>query len=440
MRSGMILASIAASCLVVPAVQASDADAILDKLVEKGVLTSAEAQEVRNEIGGQAKQRDDEMRALIKEAGADLVPKWAQSVAWGGDIRLRQETLWQWHTAKTDSTSERKHASDRNRQRIRMRLGMKAKVGPALEAGVRIATSSDLSPISTNQTMSDIFDKKDLFLDQAYIKATTAGLAQPWPVPIAVWGGKFEIPFAFTPLVWDPDVTLEGLAASLTPAAGPVEFALSGGAFPIDELKATEGDPVLLAGQAGVTWSPASKHWRPSLKALKIKAAAAYYDFTNLEAGLKTLKSARFGNAVLVTSEEEVTFLARDFDELDVNCEMSTMILHRPARLFGDYVRNTSAGGDDEGYMAGVRWGRSDAAWSWEAGYFYEHLESDAVVGAFTDSDFGEGGTGGEGHVASIAVGTLKGSTLGARFCVVNAIKGDDRQAKQFQVDWVTKF
>jgi hypothetical protein len=424
-----------ALCLAPAAGRAGETDVLINRLVEKGLLTSVEAQEIRNEIGGQAKQREDQQKALAQEAALGVMPKWTQSLTWFGDLRLRHET------------TERDETTDRHRERIRMRLGMKAKITEALESGVRLATGTNLDPISTNQTLTEIADKKDVFLDLAYLRCTTARppaaaaapSPSPRPFPLTAWGGTFDNPFAFTSLVWDADLTLEGLAATMTPAAGPVEFFLTGGAFPMDEIKKEDADPTLFGGQAGFTWAVARSDWRSWLKALRLKAGVAYYDFTNLKSGIKTTGGNRFGNTALAASDKDITYLARDFDEISIMAEVNSLFLARPFRLQGDYVRNTSPGGDDEGYQIGVRWGRTDLPWAAEVGGFWQHLEKDAVVGAFTDSDFGEGGTDREGYAVYATVGTFKNSTLGAKLSVTDAISESD-EVRRLQVDWVTKF
>jgi len=49
--------------------------------------------------------------------------------------------------------------------------------------------------------------------------------------------------------------------------------------------------------------------------------------------------------------------------------------------------------------------------WDWQAGVGYRHVESDAVVDAFADSDFGGGGT------------TVKGFTLGGNLALTPAVR-----------------
>ena len=52
--------------------------------------------------------------------------------------------------------------------------------------------------------------------------------------------------------------------------------------------------------------------------------------------------------------------------------------------------------------MAGATLGKAKDKGSWQFDYNYRDLEADAVVGAFSDSDFAGGGTGAEGHKLQI--------------------------------------
>lgn len=415
------------AAVLAPAIPASadEVDVLIDKLVEKGHLTPSEAEEVRSEIGAGARQREEEQRALLEEASKEIVPRWTQSLTWSGDLRLRHEAFW------------REDAPDRNRERIRLRAGVKAKVAAPLELGARFATGAPLDPISTNQTLTHVFDKKPVFIDQAYARYSTASLPARPRVPVTVVAGKFEIPFAYGSLVWDGDVTMEGIAAGITPRTGRIEWSLLGGAFPVEEISNGE-DPTLVAGQLGAAWAAATQDG--SHAPLKLRAAAAYYDFVNLDEGLPTAGGDSFGNSAMTNGEGTTSFLARDFDELDLMAEISSSLLAEPFRVFAEYVRNTSPGGDDEGYQVGARWGRTDEPLDVEIGAFYQRLEADAVLGRFTDSDFGTGGTDQEGVVGWITVGTLKNSTIGVRWSSTDAIEGDRGHLDRATFDWITKF
>jgi len=406
-----------------------EVDLLLDKLVEKGVLTHQEASDLRGEM---AEFKDAGNKQLAKE----IVPRWAQSLTISGDMRLRSEHFWRDQTTSATKT--------RNRSRGRLRVGAKAKVSDQLEAGFRIATGTNTDPISTNQSASDSFDKKDVFIDQAYLKVTTVGTPLE-AMPLTAWGGKFENPFYGTPMVWDGDLTFEGAAVSLAAAAGPVKGFLAGGVFPLEELGANGGDPTLWGGQGGATWAVAPGAEAEWLNALTLKGAVGYYDYANLENGVDVHESSAFGNTGTVSgASAPFRFVPRndyDYNELNVTGEANTKLVGLPIRLHGDYVKNVAIADDDEGFQLGFKVGTADKPMAWEAGYSYQRLESDAVFGLFADSDFGaSGGTDRSGHVYYATLGTLNNSTLGFKWFVTEEIDGTDAGVDRLQVDWLTKF
>lgn len=416
LRRWLLVGALSLGCFPGAAWASVEVDMLLDKLVEKGVLTRQEAADLRSEV---AEFKDASNKQLAKE----IVPKWAQNISMSGDLRLRHESFWR----DTDP--------DRHRERVRLRLGLKGSISEQLEAGVRLATGTNLDPVSTNQSAQDIFDKKDFFVDQAYLKFSTKGLG-PWEmVPLTVWGGKFDNPFTYTSLVWDGDLTPEGIAASVTPTWGPVGLFATGGLFPIDEINADAEDPLLFGSQAGLTWAVAKDASEEWLKNLKVKTAIGYYDYKNLESTFDN-SSSNFGN----TRHPGNATLLYDFDEVDLLGELSTVVMGKPVALWADYVKNAAVAKSDEGFQLGAKVGKADRPLAWEAGYFWQRLEADAVVGQFTDSDFGDGGTNRDGHVFHATLGTLKNSTLGFKWFVTEAISGPDSSIDRLQVDWVSKF
>ena len=74
------------------------------------------------------------------------------------------------------------------------------------------------------------------------------------------------------------------------------------------------------------------------------------------------------------------------------------MDLGLPVALFGDVVLNTEADDEDLGWLVGAELGKAKDPGSYSLGYDYRNLEANAVVGAFTDSDSGGGGTDISGH------------------------------------------
>ncbi len=387
------------------AARASEVDALLNKLVAKRLLTAVEAQEVRDEIGGEAKARENQQQVFVKETAKDAMPQWTRDLSFGGDLRLRHESFWR--DANAGNTRMR------HRQRVRLRFGVKGTVTEQLEAGFRLATALHLDPISANQSLQDSFDKKDIFVDLAYLSLSTTGLAGMEALPLVLLGGKFENPFYATSIVWDGDLTPEGAALSVIPTVGPVELFITGGVFPIDEIGTKGGDPTLWAAQAGTTWSVASDSAEEWLKHLTVKGAVGYYNYANLENGIDVGTNSTFGDSGAAAGNVYRPANGLDFDELDIVGEVRSQVLGTPIKLYADYVKNTAIADNGEGVHLGVKLGKADQPLAWELGYFYQRLEPDAVLGLFADSDFGEGGTNRSGHVYAASIGVLKHSTLG---------------------------
>ncbi|MBI2104094.1 MAG: putative porin [Candidatus Omnitrophica bacterium] len=388
---------------------ASEMDVLLNKLVEKGILTAVEAQEVRHDVAPELAAQDPTQRITLS-----------------GDLRLRNE-----YRDRTD-------ASNANRQRIRFRLGMKAAVTERLEVGARMATGGapgDLTegsdPVSTNQTLSDTFAKKSFNLDQAYVKYSPSLPAEA--LHSTVWGGIFESPFVSTPLVWDPDLTFGGAAVQLAYALGPVEPFLNGGVFPIDADGFGTDNPSLWAVQGGVTVAPELSTGVEMLDGMRLKVALAYYDYRN------AVKNA------LINTQTGNTAAAEDFNELNPYLELaSTAFGGTPIALWTDWVHNTAAPAQAGGHQFGVKLGKASVPWDlkegWELGYFYERLGADAAFDAFVDSDFGGGGTNRQGHVWYLTLAALKNSTVGLKYFNVEEVKGAKGHEDRLQTDWVTKF
>src|SRR5262249_41679828 len=120
---------------------------------------------------------------------------------------------------------------NRNRFRIRARLGMEADLFNGATAGLRIGTGENSSPVSQNQTLGGSggnFSKYGVWLDRAYLKY------QPRE-EIALTFGRMDNPFyAPTDLVWYKDLGFDGVAAQAKYRLTEwfIPFAV-GGAFPI---------------------------------------------------------------------------------------------------------------------------------------------------------------------------------------------------------------
>ena len=98
--------------------QASEVDVLLQKLVEKGILSSSEAQAVRSETNEEVAKQDKEKQEAVKEeVKKSILPDWVKNTKLTGDFRLRYEY-------KRDKGSE----VATNRPRFRLRAGLEDQV------------------------------------------------------------------------------------------------------------------------------------------------------------------------------------------------------------------------------------------------------------------------------------------------------------------------
>jgi hypothetical protein len=118
---------------------------------------------------------------------------------WTGDVRVRGEDFFQ------------KGVADRNRARIRMRFGFEGRLNEDFFGGIALATGSMGDPTTTNETLTNNFDRKTIALDRGYI--TYNPVAHRW---LSLTGGKFAYPWQRTSVTFDPDLNPEGFDEKLS--------------------------------------------------------------------------------------------------------------------------------------------------------------------------------------------------------------------------------
>jgi hypothetical protein len=118
---------------------------------------------------------------------------------WVGDVRIRGESFFQ------DTTA------DRNRARIRVRFGFEGKLNEDFLGGLALATGSPGDPTTTNETLTNNFDRKTIGLDKGWI--TYNPVAHKW---LSLTGGKFAYLWQRTSVTSDPDLNPEGFDEKLS--------------------------------------------------------------------------------------------------------------------------------------------------------------------------------------------------------------------------------
>jgi len=402
-RKGVLLAALA----LAPFTQAQSSDAIIDKLVEKGVLTVKEAKELREEAD------KDFSRSYATKSG---LQEWVQALKINGDLRGRYEGFF------------RDEASfiHRDRFRYRMRLGVTANIVEKFEVGVRLAsgdTGSD--PISTNQTMQDNAAKKGLTIDLAYGKWTPIDTAN---MNLTLAGGKIENPFVFSDMVFDPDYTPEGLGEQLNFNLGEHTLKFNLGQFVIDEVGNSSRDPWLFGAQARLdsSWS----------KEIQTSVGVGWLSLQNADflreqpAKTRTVTAADGGANPVITT----TAASNDVPNVnqgnsrDANGSLKynyhpvvadAAVIYNlesfpfytgafPVKVAGDFMHNPEADHRNNAYSVGLTLGKAGKKGTWEVSYRYKVLGGDAFWEELVDSDFGAyyGGGGKYGVSAGYRAGT----------------------------------
>ena len=413
-RWGLVLGLVAGQ----PAMAFAGAmDVLLQKLVEKGVLTDADAKAIRQEVSQEVAKQNP---AVAK----DSLPESSKNWKWAGDIRLREE-----YRNRTGS------GQDANRQRIRFRYGFEAKVADDLKVGARLATGSTAEPISTNQSFETSFNHKAILLDRAFAEYSPEipGLREA-----KLTGGIMHNPFwGVGQLVWDDDLNFDGAAVHLAKTLGPLTLFTNDGVCSLN-TNVTEAS-TLWSVQGGAILKPFASASEEMLKNLKLTGALAYHDYMNVTSKTETASVITTAGGLKGNSADLM-----DLNLLNPTVELSTEYADVPFGLFGDWVHNTAASSSAEGFQLGVKVGKSrkplDLLKGWEGGYYYERLEPNATFGAFTDSDFGNGGTNHAGHVYWVKFATLNNSMLQLKYFNTIELKGTKNHADTFQADWVTQF
>jgi len=396
----------------------------------------------------------------------------------GGDFRLRYEAF---NEQKSSNTLE-----DRNRFRYRLRYGIENGIGDDITVGFRLASgvlnNRDTGasgartvyagdPTSTNQTLGSpgLFSFNTLVIEKAYAKYAPKLLKDFALGPITIksfeiGGGKFDNPFLkySSPMVWDGDVTPEGLYEKIDinlyqNEGNEVNLFASAMQSPLKEASAGEADANLFAFQTGfntIAYTPLME--RP----VEWNTAMSFYAYDNYASDgnyiLDTLTSLARGNTTCVGTlpvpgciglEAGNPRILEFYNELKL-----TPIFSTPVSIFNDIatnINNGSVSGDaamkDTAIGYGVKAGKLKEKGDWETSLAWYSVPPNAVVGAFTDSDFGQGHNNNIGTVLKAGYQLTKNTVLNFAWFNVRPYAQTvgtigDHHTNRFQTDLVWKF
>lgn len=359
---------------------------------------------------------------------------------------------------------------DRNRMRLRARFGVEGDLSPNLRAYIRLASGSLVDPGSESQTLGTYSQRYTVGIDQAYI-AWDSSVGDRLALA-SLEAGRIANPwFSPTELVYARDLSFEGAAGTFRFGWGDGGadrshvYATVGG-FPVLEVPlVNQENKWLVGGQLGTNlrWDDGAQHLRFGL---------AYYDFVHVTGRQNTPDSTllnftapafiRYGNSLFDISNStfdptvNLFALAAHFRLVDVAANYDFKLGRYSFALSGEAVRNvgynkaavelltgqTMPTNENKGFVGEVSFGDPivDAFARWRAAVGYRYVQRDAVLDAWTDSDFHEGGTNTKGYYVWTSFGVAKNTWLRLRYMSANEIDGAHYGLDIWQLDLNARF
>jgi hypothetical protein len=451
---------------------------------------------VKDEISKQVAEqvKPDVVASVVQEAKTEkwgvpgALPEWLSRVRVYGDVTLRaQEDLFPkgndvipdynsinaaGSPLKAGVNANLDTTEDRDRLRLRARLGVEAQISPTITAGIRLSSGSLTDPGSESQTLGNDAARYTVGIDQAFIRFDST--PAPGLAALSAIGGRIANPwFSPTELIYARDLQFEGVASTARWGFGSSHGAdgshLFGtvGAFPILEVPYATPESKWLAGAqlgANLRWADGAEH---------LRIAAAYYDFLHVTGVENPVPGSvafnytapafiRYGNTYfnIANSSDNSAFLyalASHFRIADLAASYELMLGGRyTLGITADAVRNIGyrradiealtgqpqLKDENKGYVGEVSFGDPvvNRLGRWRARVGYRYVDSNAVLDAWTDADFHEGGTNARGYYIWGDFGVANDMWVRVRYFSANEVDGLKYSLDIVQVDLTTRF
>jgi Putative porin len=446
------------------------ADALLDKLVAKGILKQDEAADLKSE-------------SLTNNAGGTKfkLSDAIKSVELYGDLRMRYE----YRSAQLAPGAAGPEDTD-NRWRYALRLGVRGDLQDNFYYGLRLETSQNER--STWNTFGSVgtspyngpYSKSSYSL---YVGLAYLGWRPTSWLDISL--GRVPQPLYTTSMVWDSDYTPEGIVEKLKYTYGPVDYFAtlgqyiyqdtspgsdyqqSGGSLAGSIGDFSDNNAYLFAWQLGATYHIDTN--------LSVKVAPVFYNYVGHGTGGTSSASgsgAGFSGAFVGQGIDGYTFLpgssttgvpgafgtTSSYNQTGINnlfifelpMEVDFKIGSLDAKAFGDFSINLE--GDDRARAAygaapsafpsgvqlnqdqalqmglavgnnlGLVYGTTAKKGTWEARVYWQHVEQYALDPNLLDSDFFEGRGNLQGVYAAFAYSFTDGIIGTVRYGVAERI------------------
>lgn len=424
-RKLMFVGLAASLVLSTPPAHGEDSSALLDLLVRKHIITEKDAAEVRVDLAKTNPPPTTSSASKLKLSTP------LTELELYGDARVRYEVR-NGETGNNDPINGPHDTQQRNRERYRLRLGLRGTLADDWFFNIRLETSQ--SPRSTNVTFGDDTSSSSPGGGGPFAKGSDGinvgqvYLGYKGFKDITLIAGKLQNPFVTTSMVWDADINPEGLSEQWKHT-----FAL-GGSGPSQSVESKDGKEVIAAAPSGMTidvfvnfgqfvyddanpenpigpspqgvpntdafllgWQVGAKF--NFTKDMYFQFAPTVYNYTGAGDTFNTTfvgdPAFRRGTTTVVPNQTGVNNLL----VFEMPAEFGWKIGKIPMRIFGDFAVNldgderaAAAGHPDEGdqryaYQIGLGIGKIKVKNDWALSAFWQHTEQYALDPNLVDSD-----------------------------------------------------
>ncbi len=268
-----------------------------------------------------------------------------------------------------------------HRQRLRWRFGAHAPVSKDLDVFFQFSSGQG-DPVSTTQTLGEGFTKKPLSLYKAYFRY------QPLE-GLAMMAGKMDNPLfraGSAQLIWDSDLTPEGMALSLSHTFSRLTLFATGAAWWLSDRKPDDPDAWLLTSQAGLDWKTPT--WR-------LRLAGGFSNFTGIRGFGPLFEGKLPGNSF--GEENGETFYILDYNIVDVGIQLDVRAGNLPLFAYAQGAFNLAAEKENRAWLAGGGAGKLQEKGDVRLNVHVAYIQQDAVFLALSHSDFLGGAQPGQG-------------------------------------------
>jgi Putative porin len=393
-------------------VSASDAQSKLSLLQSSNPGSAvAKVQDELNDV--KRGVSSSEVKTQEEQQHISLPASTLERFRFSGDVRLRYDGTFQDYAGCLT-------CNPRHRERIRIRFGVDSKLNEDFTGGLYLSTGSILSPVTTNESLTNFFERKTVSWDRGFI--TYNPQAHKW---LSLTGGKFAYTWNHTQLTLDPDLNPEGFSERLSfdlKNSFLKNVSVTGMQLIFNEVSTpnipqgflTGADSFAAGGQVSTTFEIGSRTTvSPSYTLLNWRnadsIAQAYVRGTlpptsidsilNPSATSAALDSTNANSNDTITTGSGTSRLDRFrsrflYSDVILDTEIKTGSERFPLKLLFDYNQNLNAATSlitgtkqDKGFWIETAIGRVTNPHDFQLGYTFTRIDQDAVLAAFTESE-----------------------------------------------------